>query len=832
MKLKASFSTLLFLMFISKSLAQGDITPSHSRQGAGSNEITFNCESFGNVITIGVVSLHADGSSDTEISMDTNTHTKTFTVTPSDEKAAYCEVGGVSTDLIYFGASPILKSTVKRLLAIVGSELPLECPYELGTASDHIDPYHHIWVNTDDAIPGEFSRMLTISITRQSRDVTTYICALRMQECSACARVVEYPPLNRPQFQITKVVPLLLDVALVTQTVSTGSSVTFECAAEGTSIEIIWLYDGNTYTADDANVTTSRIDSAYVRSILELSSPSSSGSVICIVRQSFDGTISLNNNDFNNNLPEMITSSTAELTVIPAQCPPLPEIANGMISYSPDNTSDYNIGTVASYSCNPGYELRGGNVIRTCVDAGDDRGGVFSGQAPTCKRNCTVPVEPTNGTITATLVDGTTVDYDSLSNTVLEGTVLTYQCDNELTLFGSVNITCTSGGEWSSDPNLVECSQTGTPLNVSVVIGTIAAIIIIISLSWIIVCVWIYKQRKRLRTQQRATDSALRYDLAALPANTIRPFYSLSTLFDDTNESTLSSTPEEVIASHNTEDQCPLESPPPEIVPRFPTVVHTAQVSTTDGQHSSISEPPTDIKESKEESTANETSTGTGTASTAGTSVEEVSSAIANAWSLILGNVMKLPDLPESLKIPGSQLKLSSGPIGQGETGMVYRGLLMNWKDEPLQAVAVKTLKGLFSSMDIQFLMSEIIKMKDFNHPHVMPLIGVCLDAGPGVSMVMPHMTNGSVLDYLKKERSGLKLTDNCSKEKAPSVRKLLLRMCHQIALGMEYLSQQRFIHRDLAARNCMLDSSGDVRVGDFGLAEDVYSTGYFRQNE
>ncbi len=28
------------------------------------------------------------------------------------------------------------------------------------------------------------------------------------------------------------------------------------------------------------------------------------------------------------------------------------------------------------------------------------------------------------------------------------------------------------------------------------------------------------------------------------------------------------------------------------------------------------------------------------------------------------------------------------------------------------------------------------------------------------------------------------------------------------------------------------MDSSGDVRVGDFGLAEDVYSTGYFRQNE
>ncbi len=72
--------------------------------------------------------------------------------------------------------------------------------------------------------------------------------------------------------------------------------------------------------------------------------------------------------------------------------------------------------------------------------------------------SCTVPVEPTNGIITtSTLVDGTTVDYDSLNETVLEGTVLTYQCDNGLTLFGSVNITCMSDGEWSSDPGTNGC---------------------------------------------------------------------------------------------------------------------------------------------------------------------------------------------------------------------------------------------------------------------------------------------------------------------------------------------------------------------------------------
>ncbi|XP_064389990.1 uncharacterized protein LOC135337903 isoform X2 [Halichondria panicea] len=516
-------------------------------------------------------------------------------------------------------------------------------------------------------------------------------------------------------------------------------------------------------------------------------------------------------------------------------------------------------GTVLTYQCGNGLALFG-SVNITCTSDGE-----WSSDPDLVEcSNCTVPefdVELTGATITATLVDGTTVDYDSLNNEVLEGTVLTYQCDNGLTLlFGSVNITCTSGGEWSSDPDRNRCYYIYGSAGFSVV-SIIVFIILFVVLSWIMVSFGIYKRRKRLRKQRLAT-TVLRHDLAALPANSYDPlrfnrgtmestlssdqcpsesettprYYRISRTsqvsFTDNRQSSISEPPIAIDDAREEPTTVNSTELPPETVPQFPTTGPTAQVSATDGHYSSISEPSIAIDDSREESTANKTSTGTGTASTAGTSVEEVSSAIANAWSLILGNVMKLPDLSESLKIPGSQLKLSSDPIGQGETGMVYKGLLMNWKDEPLQAVAVKTLKGLFSSSDIQFLMSEIIKMKDFNHPHVMPLIGVCLDAGPGVSMVMPHMTNGSVLDYLKKERSGLKLTDNCSKEKAQSVRKLLLRMCHQIALGMEYLSQQRFIHRDLAARNCMLDSSGDVRVGDFGLAEDVYSTGYFRQNE
>ena len=53
--------------------------------------------------------------------------------------------------------------------------------------------------------------------------------------------------------------------------------------------------------------------------------------------------------------------------------------------------------------------------------------------------------------------------------------------------------------------------------------------------------------------------------------------------------------------------------------------------------------------------------------------------------------------------------------------------------------------------------------MKDFNHPHIMSLIGVSL--GAGVGMVMPYMANGSVLSYLKKERETLLLQDEADME-------------------------------------------------------------------
>lgn len=50
-----------------------------------------------------------------------------------------------------------------------------------------------------------------------------------------------------------------------------------------------------------------------------------------------------------------------------------------------------------------------------------------------------------------------------------------------------------------------------------------------------------------------------------------------------------------------------------------------------------------------------------------------------------------------------------------------------------------------------------------------------------------------------------------------------------QITGGMNYLASQHFVHRDLATRNCLVGDQIVVKIGDFGMSRDVYSTDYYR---
>ena len=65
---------------------------------------------------------------------------------------------------------------------------------------------------------------------------------------------------------------------------------------------------------------------------------------------------------------------------------------------------------------------------------------------------------------------------------------------------------------------------------------------------------------------------------------------------------------------------------------------------------------------------------------------------------------------------------------------------------------------ALFSSGDLKTLAKEVSTMLSFRHINIMSLIGVCID-GEMLLLIMPFMSNGSVLEYVRKHKDRLFIT-------------------------------------------------------------------------
>ncbi|CAL8335086.1 unnamed protein product [Gadus morhua 'NCC'] len=140
--------------------------------------------------------------------------------------------------------------------------------------------------------------------------------------------------------------------------------------------------------------------------------------------------------------------------------------------------------------------------------------------------------------------------------------------------------------------------------------------------------------------------------------------------------------------------------------------------------------------------------------------------------------------------------------------------------------VAVKQLRADATSQARNDFLKEIKIMSRLSDPNIIQLLCVCVASDP-LCMVTEYMENGDLNMFLSQREIESTLTHA---NNIPSVSLSdLLHMSVQISSGMRYLASLNFVHRDLASRNCLLDRRLTIKIADFGMSRNLYSSDYYR---
>ncbi|ODM93769.1 Focal adhesion kinase 1 [Orchesella cincta] len=94
--------------------------------------------------------------------------------------------------------------------------------------------------------------------------------------------------------------------------------------------------------------------------------------------------------------------------------------------------------------------------------------------------------------------------------------------------------------------------------------------------------------------------------------------------------------------------------------------------------------------------------------------------------------------------------------------------------------------------------------MQQFDHPHIVKLIGVCSDAP--IWIIMELAEYGEMRAYLRANRHVIEL-------------ETLILYAYQLSTALSYLESKKFVHRDIAARNVLVSTRDCVKLSDFGLS-------------
>ncbi|KAM3930662.1 inactive tyrosine-protein kinase 7 [Leptodactylus fuscus] len=158
--------------------------------------------------------------------------------------------------------------------------------------------------------------------------------------------------------------------------------------------------------------------------------------------------------------------------------------------------------------------------------------------------------------------------------------------------------------------------------------------------------------------------------------------------------------------------------------------------------------------------------------------------------------------------------------LGRGEFGEVFlakaQGIDSGSKDA---VVVVKALQTRDEQLQMDFR-RELDMFSKLNHNNVVRLLGQCRETEPHY-MILEYVDLGDLKQFLRISKSK-------DEKMKPLSTKQKVALCSQVALGMEHLSNHRFVHKDLAARNCLVSAQRVVKISSLGLNKDVYNSEYY----
>ncbi|XP_030304931.1 high affinity nerve growth factor receptor [Calypte anna] len=164
--------------------------------------------------------------------------------------------------------------------------------------------------------------------------------------------------------------------------------------------------------------------------------------------------------------------------------------------------------------------------------------------------------------------------------------------------------------------------------------------------------------------------------------------------------------------------------------------------------------------------------------------------------------------------------------LGEGAFGKVFLAECYNLlPEQEKMLVAVKVLKEVTESARVDF-QREAELLTVLQHQHIVKFYGVCTEGEP-LLMVFEYMKHGDLNRFLRSHGPDAAMLAQGQGQGLALGQ--MLQIAVQVASGMVYLASLHFVHRDLATRNCLVGHDLLVKIGDFGMSRDIYSTDYYR---